>query len=566
MPEYKWLSLSSGNESKTKPVFALISPANGFYGADGQQFIRNRLELLTKLGFEIKIPVFNTEINNISSIPDKINFDIAKQKAALELMQLVIEPNVDGRSEPQYPASGPNANSPIVGADIIKDCIKNGWNMMPLMGGASFDKKLPHLIKYFAEHPEEKNPVVKIFGYSNITFANSLALNGICSYCPTPFTNFFSKIEEIKAKQAQRALDKSETGWFSYILDGIFSYLPTSLTNLFSNVEEVGTKQSAKTLSVGETEWLGYLESQAEKLKSALIDPYNITNKERKILFYPPNFAKNLEGTSMHYPLNADVFTGLESDSTVFSPNPNEKWSFAIEWMIQKGDNPANISKAFKMLDKFLLSNAKNPPQFIELGVLGTRFDGMNGIWDLIYDQNGNLEISDTNVDIILFRESTKNGLVEKLNDFVAGYKRCDDEDKELNGMLPDFLANKINNSEKISEVSREEIKEVFKWRNQVCERVINKVIETARKHNLPLVFNSSYGHVANMSPNLAGPCRYEFNELNLNLTKLDDRSLTFLPQKLLGTTQEAQPEPYVEKAQATKYINSKNIDEVRDL
>jgi len=497
MAKYKWLTLSDGDESEAKPVFAFISPANGFYGAGGQKLIRTRLELLTKLGFEVKIPVFSLDADgaDISAIPERINFDIAEQKVALEKMQLVLEPNVVGRNEPAFPEPGPNANSPQTGAAIIIDCVKNGWNMMPLMGGASFDEKLPYVRQYFKYHPKEKNPKVKIFGYSNITFANSLVLDGICSYLPTPFTNFFSKVEEVKTKQSQRPL------------------------------------------SDGEAKWLTYLESQAEKLKSALIDPSSVVSGERKILFYPPSATANLEGKSMHYPLNADVFTGLESDPEVFVPKTDEKWSFAIEWMIQKGDNPANLNKAFKMLDKFLLSNIENPPQFIELGVLGTRFDGMNGIWDLLYDQDGNLEVRDANVDIILFREPTKQGFVGKLNDFLMGYKLCSAEDKELNGTLPNFLQSKLDHDlNKISEVdgsiSREEIKEVFKWRNEVCGRVISKVIEIGTKYNLPLVFNPNYGHVANMSPNVAGPCSYRFDEANLNITRLEDRSLTVLPKK----------------------------------
>jgi hypothetical protein len=536
MTKYKWLTLSAGDDSVAKPVFAFISPANGFYGASGQQLIRTRLELLTKLGFEVKIPVFSLDESgaDIATVPEKINFDITEEKSALEEMQVVVEPNVIGRSEPAFPEPSRNANSPQTGANIIIDCVKNGWNMMPLMGGASFDEKLPHIRQYFAEHSEEKNPAVKIFGYSNITFANSLVLDGICSYCPTPFTNFFSKVEEVKTKQSQRVL------------------------------------------SEGETEWLTYLEAQAEKLKSALINPSSVSNGERKILFYPSTVPANLEGTSMHYPLNADVFTGLESDPKVFVPNPSEKWSFAIEWMIQKGDNPAAVSKAFKMLDEFLLNNIENLPQFIELGILGTRFDGMNGIWDLLYDQDGNLEVSDANVDIILFRESTKQGFVRKLNDFLTGYKGCSPEDKELNGTLPTFLSSKLDpDFNKISEVdgsiSREEIKEIFKWRNEVCQRVVGKVIETATKYNLPLVFNSNYGHVANMSPNVAGACSYRFDEASLNIIRLADRLLTASSKKdeekkIDDSEIREKPRSFVEVATAGKYGNIGSKDGYHEL
>ena len=538
MANYKWVTLTSGNELEEKPVFAFISPANGFYGLAGQQAIRNRLELLTRLGFEVKIPVFSLDGagDDIAAIPEKINFDIAEQRSTLEQMQIVIEPNVAGRDEPAFPESAPNANSPQTGADIIKDCVKNGWNMMPLMGGSSFDKKLPYIKHYFANHSEDKDPTVKIFGYSNITFANSLMLDGICSYSPTPFTNFFSKIVEVKAKQSQRHL------------------------------------------SEGEVDWLTYLESQAEKLKSALIDPISIGNAERRVIFYPSTVPTNLEGTSMHYPLNADVFTGLESDPKVFVPKASEKWSFAIEWMIQKGDNPAAVSKAFKMLDEFLDNNISNLPQFIELGVLGTRFDGMNGIWDLVYDENGDLEVSDTNVDIILFREATKQGFVNKLNDFLSGYKNCSAEDKEILGTLPTFLQSKLDHDlNKISEVegaiSREEIKDVFRWRNEVCERVVGKVIEIAKKHDLPLVFNSNYGHVANMSPNIAGPCEYKFDGPKLNLTRLEDRSLTASSKRISETAHQLdyseiieKPRSLVEAATAGKYGKIKSLGGAHEL
>lgn len=486
MPNYKWITLISGDESQERPVLAFIAPANGFYGLAGQQLIRDRVQLLTRLGFAVKIPVFSLDQ---TALPEKINFDIAKQKSALEQMQLMIEPNVASRNEVEFPASAPNANSPQVGAEIIIDCIKNGWNMMPLLGGVSFQDKLPYIREYFAAHPEEKNPAVKIFGYSNLTFANSLVLDGICSYLPTQFINNFSKIEEIKAKRLERAL------------------------------------------SAGEVEWLGFLESQAKKLMAALCNPASVSAGERRVLFYPPNIAANLEGTAMHYPLNAGVFTEIELDPKVFIPNPKEKWSFAIEWMMQEGD-PAAAQKAFKLLDRFLESHRANPPQFIELGVLGTRFDGMNGIWDLIYDGDGILEVSDSNVDIILFRESTKQGFIKSLNNFLDGYKSCSAEDKELHGALPSFLQNKLDhNLNKISEIdetiSREEIKDILKWQNEIRERIVGKVCEVAKKHNLPLVFNPNYGHVANMSPDVSGPCEYRFEGVSLNLRRLEDRSAT---------------------------------------
>ncbi|MCE3255249.1 MAG: hypothetical protein K0R25_743 [Rickettsiaceae bacterium] len=524
MANYKWVTLISGKESEEKkPVFALIAPAGGFYGSLGQQKIKERLELLTSLGFEVKIPVFSLDENgeDITSLQEKINFDVAEQRSAFGQMQVVIEPNVQGREEPEFPILAPFANSPQTGANLIIDCIKNGWNMMPLAGGNSFQDKLPYVKRYFAEHPNDKNPEVNIFGYSNITWANSLMLDGICSYYPTQLTNNFTKIADIKAKQQKNGLNK------------------------------------------GEEEWLVYLESQAEKLKSVLTNPVSVREGDRKVIFNPPPTAKSLEGNAMHYPLNIDVFTGLESDPNLFMPNPKEKWSFAIEWMMQRGDNPSVFSNAVELLDKFLARNINHLPEFIEIGVLGTRFDGLNGLWDLIYDEKGDMEISDANMDIILSREPIKQGFVKKLNEFLSNYKNCSDEDKKLHGVLPNFLQNKLDhNLNKIASVdgniSREEVGEIFKWRNEVFQRVLAKVTEVAEKYNLPLVLNSSYGHVANMSPNVSGPCEYRFDGANLNLRRLEDRSLTasLEDSKADGLHNGKKPGSSVEAATVEKHKN----------
>ena len=71
-----------------------------------------------------------------------LNIDFAEQSSSLEQMRIVMKPNVAGRDESTFPESAPNAKLPQTGADIIKDYrkVKNGWNMMLLMGGSSFDK------------------------------------------------------------------------------------------------------------------------------------------------------------------------------------------------------------------------------------------------------------------------------------------------------------------------------------------------------------------------------------------------------------------------------------------
>jgi len=522
MANYKWISLTSG-DAAGKPVLAFIAPASGFYRVSGQEKIRERLELLTRLGFEeqkpgfeIQIPIFSYSIDgaDLDAFPNKIDFNIPQQKAALEQIQVVIEPNVANRAEADFPALLPHANSPETGASIIIDCIKKGWNMMPLAGGESFENKLPHIKKYFARNPHEKKPAVNIFGYSNISFANSLALDGICSYMPTQFTNNFTKIADIKSKELK------------------------------------------ENLSAGEQEWLAFLKGQAAKLTSAFENPASVSHENKKIIYLPPNQAP--QGNSTHYPLNLDVLNPKCLDQNFFTPNPQEKWSFAIEWMMQKGDNPATFSNAVELLDKFLDRNKAHLPEFIELGVLGTRFDGMNGLWDLIYDEDALLKVDDANIAIISYR--TKAGFVQTLNKFLTNYKDCSESDKILHGALPIFLRDKLDPAlNKIGEVdgaiTDQEIKEVFKWRNDVFQRVKNQVLEIAVKYNLPLVQNSNFGHVANMSPTVAGPCEYRFEGANLNLQKSDKtlasnaaaaEELKDMPQIL-----DEKPSPFVESASA---------------
>lgn len=161
---YSWETF--GDDSK--PVIALIAPSNGI----GREEIEQRIIPLTNKGFCVKVALY-TDGN------------------------IVVESDVEGRVQSDrmgttfFPAT-----SSGTGANQIIDCIKNGWNIMPLMGGDSFQDKIPLIIHYFEEHPEEKNIDVKMFGMSNSTYATILANRNICSFTSTPFTSVFM-VEEM---------------------------------------------------------------------------------------------------------------------------------------------------------------------------------------------------------------------------------------------------------------------------------------------------------------------------------------------------------------------------------
>ena len=523
---YRWISIKTANDQpQNLPIIAFIASSNGLLGEEGQKNIKYRIKLLAKLGFEIKIPVFTTP-DQQQEIVDVIELDNNGENDLFDKLQnVLVEP---------FKREASHGVSPEVGSNQIIQCIKNGWNIMPLMGGASFENKLALVQKYFQEYPNEKNPEVKIFGYSNASWANVLALEDICSYVPTQYTNHFLRTD--------------------------------ALAKLKDEVHKSGGVASEDQSNL--MKYFEYFEQQVESLQIVMKGGIPETFS-RQLLFSPPETPTKRAGRTIHYPLNADVLTGIcnEPNRLSFKPKADKDWSFAIEWMMQTGANPAKFSNTPSLIDKFLEANKDHPTKFIEIGCLGTRFDGFDGIADLIHDDKTGLRVIDErNVARIL---SQKPALTKRLNEFLQGYRELQDNNesdvshKIKHGKLPEFLEAKLQKNGFIDEkeIDQKTVEQILDWQNEAQERVVNDVLAIAEKYNIPLVLNSRFGHVANMSPIQSGLCHYSIADGSLHLESdlKKEQYNTSLKQEIdaLDLQHPKKPSPNPEKSHLEKMVGT---------
>ncbi|NBO24904.1 MAG: hypothetical protein EBU93_06705, partial [Chlamydiae bacterium] len=133
---YKWVSFGEDYN----PVVAFIAPSNGIEGEAGQKLISQKIAVLIAKGFCVKIPQYENDA-------------------------LVIEPEITRQSSERLRPTVSPAVSEETGANQVIESIQNGWNMMPWMGGDSFENKIPLILKHFEENPQDRDPNVKIFGF-----------------------------------------------------------------------------------------------------------------------------------------------------------------------------------------------------------------------------------------------------------------------------------------------------------------------------------------------------------------------------------------------------------------
>lgn len=163
--KYYWKQ--AGNPENRR--IAVIAASNFL----SQEFIQKRIAELVDLGFCVEFPVY-------------------KDKEGQEF--LLMDPLLDrGDASHRIAGSGSPAVSDIDGASQIIEAIEAGIDMMPLMGGDSFEKKISIILQYFSENPEKKNMEVRFFGLSNSTYANFLSRDGICHFVATPFISVISE-------------------------------------------------------------------------------------------------------------------------------------------------------------------------------------------------------------------------------------------------------------------------------------------------------------------------------------------------------------------------------------
>lgn len=310
---YKWVNFG---DEKSKKVLAIVALSNAHQGKEGQEKIKQRIDVLTREGFCVWVPQFSDG-------------------------NLLIEEEVDEkREESRISGTFTPAVSAETGVRQFIECLQKGIDIMPLMGGDNFEKKIPHIIKYYEEHPEEKRPHIRLYGFSNATWGVALMSHGICNFISTPFASVF----------------------------------------------------------ILETQDETYRD-QAQQLRK-LLNFEKIDNHPRKILYNHEDKLAQITET-FHYPFNAGVLWSEVDEkncTNYFSPPQDQKWSMSFEgYMQQSANNEKNTNPSWG-IKKFLEKHKDNLPQFIELGNLATRKDGTNGYSNLQYNEDGEILANEYNL------------------------------------------------------------------------------------------------------------------------------------------------------------------------
>lgn len=427
---YSWVSFGDKND----PAIAFIAPSSGFGGEEAQNQIQQRIDLLVDKGFYVKVPRYeNGSLMLEPEVPNQKNSD---------RLGTTISP----------------ATSDETGASQIIYCILSGLNMLPLMGGDSFENKIPLIVKYFEEHPEQKNPQVKIFGMSNSTYATILAGHGICSFISSPFVNVFNRA-------------KSD---------------PKHFLRPAQELEKLLKNQETETYS-------------------------------RRIISSPINKLDNITHT-FHYPLNFGNIAKKEHVELLQIPE-NQTWSFSIEGFLQIPRKQLIAGYGGCLYD-FLQHHQNNPPAFIEIGNIATRLDGRDGYENLFHDEEtGEIAIgedieSDYNVNKVYANKSKlakdlgalfaeKTNLESAINESEPKKQRWMNRQIRLLSLMPNEIFQKINNSNQTLEpqgLDKEDIATILRSQNLVLQEVANEIKEVANHFQIPLIQNPRNGHCANMS------------------------------------------------------------------
>ncbi len=419
---YEWVSFGDASN----PTIALIAPSDGEAGESGKERVKTLKNILVARGFCVKMPEYTDG-------------------------SLVIEKTVEGR---KYSAKM-NTITPAVSSDVsanqVIDCVGNGWNMLPLRGGDGFEKTVPIIAQHFEANPQDKNPNVKIFGFSNSTYATILASRGICSFISTPFVNIF---------------DPNRSGEF---------------------------QPSAQVLEL-------------EKLLTG----EEVETYPRRIIYNPDNKLSSVRKT-FNYPMNFGTVVSLtkEENRGLLQIEPSQNWSLSVEGFLQTFGELYAIDYAH-FLNKFLSQHREHLPSFIEIGNLVTRLDGRNGYQNLLHDEaTGQILVNEENVDkLYAGREklavdvkaflSKKSQLELQISD--SDFNSSPQEDQQhairqlrLISLIPDELSKK-------SHYDKDDVINILHSQNLIQAEVMLEIEEVVKHHRVPLIQNTRNGHCANMS------------------------------------------------------------------
>lgn len=403
----------SGDSSN--PTIALIAPSNGFGDEEGQEVIKNRINKLKEKGFYVMVPKYDDG-------------------------NLLVESEVEGRK-----SFGRLFKSvtPAVSIDNcvaqIKDSIRNGWNMLPLMGGNGFQRIIPILVDYYQENPTEKNMNVKIFGFSNSTFATILNSYDICHFVATPFSSVFMR-------------------------DGFESEA--------SQLELIMKNQQV-----------------APYPRRVLVDDEGKLAKINLTKHYPIN-SGNLRQ-------DCDETSKLQLNIA-----PGENWSLGLEGFIQLPGNILAVNY-FESLSKFLEKHQHNLPQFIEIGNFVTRLDGDDGYQNLRHDDCGKIILDEKNVSRILAKEESLRFELKKSIDMKKELEEKQDRDfgqqhsLTILSLIDEKIIGKAIGGDPLTQ---DDIICLIQSQNNAIDKIMSDITQVVQRFKVPLVHNSRFGHCANMS------------------------------------------------------------------
>ncbi|MES2676721.1 MAG: hypothetical protein V4612_00195 [Pseudomonadota bacterium] len=409
---YQWQTVGDSSN----PIIALIATSSGL----GQVDIQNKISALVAAGFCVKYVRYSD-----GSLVNQHN---------------------DGNEMVR------EAVDPKIGAEQIIDCINNGWNMMPTMGGWSFQNKVPFVVDYFEKNPDQKNLAVKMFGFSDNTFATILQSNGICQFICS--TALYCLLRQSPARFAPVEIEKYQ----------------------------IAAQELVDLLRTGKV----VLEP-----RTILFNPDNKLDSLEEFEFYPMHCGNPFHSLTIDE--NDEQYDLRHLDSSFFEPS--EKYAIALEGFIQRPGALISCNEnADQLLDRFLAQKqqqGKLLPECIEINLFTTRLDGEAGYHYLVYDQDsGLIEKSAFNIEKLLKNQSK---IKATLLEISKGQKSSNDAYTKVDSELLD----RVRSGE---DLNKEDITKLIDSENKQIEILQEKILAVAQKYNIPVIQNFRFGHSLNMS------------------------------------------------------------------
>jgi hypothetical protein len=476
--EYKWITEGDDKD----PIIAIIGTSADFIGQEG---IRKKIDRLVGKGLRVRYAQYTTATGET---------------------QIVTEPGVK-------PLKGTNftpATSPETCAQQLIDCIKAGIDISPLMGGWSFNYKIPHIVKYFEENPDQKNTDAKIYGFSDVTFATILQSHDICQFILAPVSYVVTRAEdETRPDEERRQYQEAAEQLLKMLKSGV-----------------VDSGSNPRTI----------LQDANEKL---------IQLSGSEIEFYPMHYD-TLWGIVVKEGENQYDKRHCEVEFKI----PEKSYAIGIEGFLQQ----ANANKHYQQtpdvfLNSFLQKIAdegKNLPEFLELGCFSSRLDGQGPDYLIYSEVDGTIESSDFNIQKLL---AAKAKIREGIQNIHEEQRTADETISPLT-QLPQDILKKSQNGEELNE---KDIADFIKHENAQINAMRDKIMKVAEKHGVPVIQNTQHAHALNLrtvgggTKNKITVCDRKLTIENLGVENLKRKASTTLEnpeaKKMMATEQNNQPQ-----------------------